>query len=241
MKFLPKLIQNVPDIPVREVILGVFSTLVKTEAGCGIATTLNYGSPHQRIKDSGHLERFSLRELAELALSDNLLAASVGVAAINSTYPLRDSRYRQINASEIIAEKGRGKALGIIGHFPFLERMADRFGQVYIFEKRPRPGDLGEKDIPAYLPLVDVAAITGTAITNHTFEEILKWTPAKAYKVVLGPSTPLTPLLFEVGIDAVAGSVVRDYELIRPQVLQATPSRHLKGLEYVTMFREDYR
>ncbi len=240
MELLTKLIDIVPNIPVQEVIIGVFSILVKTETGCGIASTIKYGSPHQRIKDSGQLEKLNLQELAEFALSDNLLKASVGMAAINSIFPLTDSRYRQINASEIIAEKGRGKVLGIIGHFPFLERLSDQFKQVYIFEKQPQKSDLGEKDIPEYLPHVDVVAITGAAITNHTLDEILKWVPKTAYKVILGPSTPLTPLLFDTGIDVVAGAVVRDYELTRRQVLQATPSRYLQGIEMVALFREDY-
>jgi len=241
MKLIQQLLQGVPQKNVCELIIGVFSTLVKTETGCGIASTIRYGSPHQRIKDSGQLEKLNLQKLAEFALSDNLLEASVGMAAINSIFPLTDSRYRQINASEIIVEKGRGKMLGIIGHFPFLERLSDQFKKVYIFEKQPQEGDLGEKDIPEYLPHVDVAAITGTAIINHTLNEILKWTSKAAYKVILGPSTPLTPLLFDMGIDVVAGSVVRDYELTRRQVLQATPSRYLEGLEFATLFREDYQ
>jgi uncharacterized protein (DUF4213/DUF364 family) len=240
MNILRQLIADVPEIPVQEVIIGVFSTLVKTETGCGIASTLRYGSPHQRIRNSGNLEKYALRELAEFALSENLLEASVGMAAINSTFPAVDSRYRQINASEIILEKGCGKILGIIGHFPFLERIADQFKRVLIFEKNPRQGDLNEGDIPEYLPLVDIAAITGTAITNHTFEGILKHIPENAFSIVLGPSSPLTPRLFEMGINIIAGSVVKNYEQVRRQVLQATPSRHLEGVELATMFREDY-
>jgi len=240
MTILKQLIKNVPRIPVHDVVIGVFSTLVKTENSCGIASTIKYGSPHQRIKDSGQLERYSLRELAELALSENLLEASVGMAAINSIFPVDDTRYRQINASDIIVKKGCGKTLGIIGHFPFLERLNDQFEQVYIFEKQSQEGDLGEQDIPEYLPQVDVVAITGTTITNHTFEDILKWSSKDAVKIVLGPSTPLSPVLFDMGIDVIAGSVVRDYEITRQQVLQATPSRYLEGLEFATLFREDY-
>lgn len=240
MKLIQQLLQGVPLTSVCEVIIGVFSTLVKMETGCGIASTIRYGSPRQRIKDSGHLEKLNLRELAEFALSDNLLEASVDMAAINSVFAVENSKYKTVNAKDIILEKGRGKVLGIIGHFPFLERVAGQFKQVYIFEKQSQEGDLGEKDIPEYLPYVDVAAITGTAITNHTLDEILKWVPKTAYKVILGPSTPLTPLLFDMGIDVVAGSVVRDYKLTRRQVLQATPSRYLEGLEFATLFREDY-
>jgi len=240
MNLLYKLIESVKPIPVQEVIVGVFTTLVKTDTGCGIASTIKYGSPHQRIKDSGNLEKLNLQSLAELALSENLLEASVGMAAINSIFSVDDPRYRKINASDIIVEKGRGKTLEIIGHFPFLERLSDQFKQVYIFEKQPREGDLGEKDIPAFLPQVDVVAITGTTITNHSYEDIIKWSSKNAFKIVLGPSTPLSPVLFDASIDVIAGSVVRDYQRVRQQVLQATPSRYLDGLEFATLFREDY-
>ncbi len=240
MKFLRNLIDSVPAVPVREVIVGVFSTLVKTEAGCGIASTIKYGEPHLRIEHSGQLEKFSLRKLADLALSDNLLAASVGMAAINSTFPKDNSRYRKINASDIVVEKGKGKRLGIIGHFPFLEKLRHHFRELYIFEKQRHDGDLGESDIPQYLPRADVVAITGTSITNHTFAEILRWASPESFKIILGPSTPLSVKLFNLGIDVIAGSVVRDYELTRRQVLQATPSRYLQGLEFATLYREDF-
>ncbi|MBN2601893.1 MAG: DUF364 domain-containing protein [Candidatus Marinimicrobia bacterium] len=240
MNLLRQLIANVPRITVDEVIVGVFSTLVKTETGSGIASTIKYGSPHQRIKDSGDLEKYNLAELAKFALSENLLEASVGMAALNSIFPTDDPHYKKINASDIIVEKGRGKTLGIIGHFPFLERLSGQFKQVYIFEKQPREDDLGEKDIPEYLPQADIVAITGTAITNHSFENILRHTSSTAFKIMLGPSAPLSPLLFELGIDVIAGSIVWNYRRVRRQVLQATPSRYLEGLEFATMLREVY-
>jgi len=241
MNLLHKLIESINLIPIQEVIVGVFSTLVKTETGCGIASTIKYGSPHQRIKDSGELEKYNLRKLAEFALSENLLEASVGMAAINSTFAVADRRNRKINASDIILEKGCGKTLGIIGHFPFLERLSEQFEKVYIFEKYPQKGDLGEADIPDFLPKADIVALTGTAITNHTFENILKHISPAAFKIILGPSTPLSPMLFDMGMDVIAGAVVRDFKQTRRQVLQATPSRYLEGLDFATMFREDYQ
>ena len=239
MELLQKLISDVPDIPVQEVIVGVFSTLVKTTNGCGIASTLRYERPHRRITNSGELERFNLRELAEYALSDNLLEASVGMAAINSIFPTDDLRYRNVNGTDLLLENGAGKTLGIIGHFPFLERVSDQFKKVYIFEKFPKPGDLLEEDIPTYLPRADVVAITATSVTNHTFDDIMRWTSPNSYKLLLGPSTTLSPLFFERGIDALAGSVVMNYEKLRMQVLQATPTRYLSGIRQVCLLRKD--
>lgn len=240
MILIKKLLQNIPRENVREVIVGVFSTLVKTDSGCGIASTLRYDRPHQRIVNSGELEQMNLRELAELALSENLLEASVGMAAINSTLPSDAPYYREMNGTELILEKGAGKTLGIIGHFPFLERVSDQFEKVYVFEKFPQHGDLREEDIPALLPQADVVAITATSVTNHTFGDIMHWAAPHSYKLLLGPSTTLSPLFFEWGVDALAGSVVVDYEKLRKQVIQATPTRYLSGIRQVCLLRKDF-
>ncbi len=240
MTILQKLVKNVPAMSVQEVIVGVFSTLVKPEEGSGLASTLRYGRPHQRITRSGGLESLSLDTLAEYVFSANLLEASVGMAAINSALTQPELRYRHINAKEIILEQGRDKVVGVVGHFPFLAELQKYFKKLYIFEKQPGEADYHEDDIPRLFPEVEVAAITGTAFTNHTFENIMPWIPEQSFKLILGPSTPLSPLLFDYGIDVLAGSIVRDYQQLRKLVAQATPTRHLKGMEYVALFRKDY-
>ncbi len=241
MTLLKRLISDIVDETVEEVIIGVHSVLVKTKDTYGIASTIKYCGHNINVRQAGELEDLNLKELAEYALSDNLLEASIGMAAINCGLSKAIDKYWQINAKDIILEKGRNKTLGIIGHFPFLEDQRDEYKDCYIFEKFPKEGDLKESDIPAYLPKVDVAAITGTAITNHTFDKIRANLPENSFNVILGPSTPLSPILFEYGMDMVSGSLVRDYELTRKYVLQATPTRHLKGIEMISIFKKDYQ
>jgi len=240
MKILNQLLKDIAELTVQEVTVGLFSTLVKTEKGSGIASTLRYGWPHQRIRESGNLESLSLRALAEYVFSDNLLEASVGMAAINNALTQTDRPYRHINAKEVILEQGRDKIVGVIGHFPFLAALEKYFKKLYIFEKQPGETDYPEEDIPRLLPEVEVVAITGTAFTNHSFEDIMHWIPKQSFKIILGPSTPLSPLLFDYGIDVLAGSVISDYQRLRKLVLQATPTRYLEGIEYVALFREDH-
>jgi hypothetical protein len=57
---------------------------------------------------------------------------------------------------------------------------------------------------------------------------------------MMGPTTPLSSILFDFGLDAVSGSVVVNYDLTKKYVLQATPTRHLQGVNYVTIFKEDF-
>ncbi|HMA63313.1 MAG TPA: DUF364 domain-containing protein [bacterium] len=241
MQILKKLINTVPNHRVDEISIGVFSTLVKAAKYKGVASTLKGDRPHGRIRKSGSLEKLTLRQLSQYALSDNVLEASLGMAAINSTWAIENKNYKQINAKKIILEHGRGKNVGVIGHFPFLEKMKEHFNSLYIFEKRPRENDYREEDIPKYLPDMQVIALTATSLTNHTFENIMESASDDSFIIMLGPSTPLSPILFDYGLDVISGTFINDYPLFKKYVTQATPTRHLKGKKYVSLFREDYK
>ncbi len=240
MKLLERLISDIEELDVQEVIIGVHSVLVKTQEMCGIASTIKYCGHGVNVTKAGNLEDLNLKELARYALSDNLLEASIGMAAINCGLSKTIGKYRVVNAKKVISEKGKNKVLGIIGHFPFLDDQKAHYRKCYIFEKQPHPGDHTESDIPKFLPKVDVAALTATSITNHTFDGILENLPERSYNVILGPTTPLSPILFEYGMDMVSGTLITDYEIAKKYVLQATPTRHLKGIEMISLFKEDY-
>jgi len=240
MEILDHLIAPISEKPVEEVIVGVHSVLVKTADNCGIASTIKYCSPHENVRNAGELEKLNLHQLAEYAYSKNLLEASIGMAAINCFHSTKITNPNSLNAKHIILEQGGNKIVGVIGHFPFLEKQKEQYKSCYIFEKQPQEGDLTEADIPNYLPSVDVVAITATSITNHTFGEISKYLPAKSYNIMLGPTTPVSPILFEFDIDAVSGSFVDNFEQVKKYVIQATPTRYLQGIKYVTILKEDY-
>ena len=55
--------------------------------------------------------------------------------------------------------------------------------------------------------------------------------------LVLGPSTPLSPLLFEYGVHLLSGSVVEDIEAVLQAVSQGANFRqvHQYGVHLVTM------
>ena len=241
MELLKRLINEVPDVPVEEVIIGVFSTLIKAGKYEGLASTLHYERPHQKVRNSGSLEKLSLKELAEFSLSNNLIEASVGMAAINAAANYSKLNHKNKNAKDIIYEKGKGKTVCVIGHFPFLNEIKNEFNELHIFEKQPQENDLPEGEIPNYLPNADVIALTATSITNHTFDEIMKFTSKKNYIVMLGPSTPLSPILFDFGIDVISGTIVKNYSIFRKNVIQATPTRFMKGKKFVTIFKKDFR
>jgi len=239
MKILKELIRDIPETPVDEVIVGAFTTLVRAGSRCGVSSTLRGSSPHYAPGRDKPLSAMNLREMAGLIQSEDLLQASVGMAAINAAAPFHSHSYYPVKAQEIISTQGKDKVVGVIGHFPFLEKLTDP-SRLLIFEKQPINGDFHEKDIRRMLPEADVVAITGTAFINHTFEEVMKYARPDAFKIVLGPSTPLSPVLFDYGIDAICGTRVTNFNMMKQCVLEAVPVRQIRGKEFVCRMQQDY-
>jgi uncharacterized protein (DUF4213/DUF364 family) len=172
-----------------------------------------------------------MHELIKFLNSEILLKASLGMAALNSMIDPPEN-YKEGNAFELIKSKAAGKNLGIIGHFHFVNRFCDVVKNCWVFEKSPRENDLPAEKINEYLPRCDVVVITGQTIINNTLTDILSYSK-KAFKVLLGPSVPLSPVLFEYGIDVIAGVKISKCEQVNRYIRQGANFRQLKGVELV--------
>jgi uncharacterized protein (DUF4213/DUF364 family) len=125
LKILEDILQCVKDdFPIHQLLVGVHWTTVMSRF-CGLASTLCEPPPHHdnQVRNVGRLHHKSARELAQHIFSNRLLEASLGMAAINSLIEIDESKCVTINAFDIIAEQGNGKAIGIIGHFPFIPEL----------------------------------------------------------------------------------------------------------------------
>ncbi len=238
MNLLAEVLATLPKqpIPLRKVVIGVHWTLVASKY-CALASTMvgqeTHG--HSQVRDVGSLHEKSAQELATWVLSDNLLEASIGMATINSLLELDESKLEQINASEVIARESKGKNLVIVGHFPFADRMKTIAKNCWIIEKRPFGDDFPEEASKEYIPRADVIAITGTAFINHTIEGLLSLCPSKSLVMVLGPSTPMAPFLFNYGISFLSGSRVIDEDAAVTTIQQGASFPQVKGARLITM------
>jgi uncharacterized protein (DUF4213/DUF364 family) len=106
-----------------------------------------------------------------------------------------------------------------------------------VLELRPRPGDLPAERAAEVLPQADVIALTGTSLVNHTFDGLIGLCRPEALVVMLGASTPLTPVLFELGVDAVAGTLVVDIPAALRGVAQGATFPQVGGKRLLTMMR----
>jgi uncharacterized protein len=238
MALLSALLETLPinPIPVRSVIIGVHWTLVCSKHS-GLGSTLTDEGPHghSAVRDVGFLHQKSAQELAAWVLSDNLLEASIGIAALNSLNDIDESLITEVNAAEVIARESMEKNLAIIGHFPFIERIKQTTRNCWVIEKRPYGDDFPESAAQKYVPQADVVAITGTAFINHTIEGLLALCRPESTVIVLGPSTPMHPLLFEHGITYLSGSRVIDEAAAITTIQQGAAFPQVSGVRLITM------
>lgn len=216
-KLYDELLDAIPDdIYVRECQVGINWTMVRSQA-TGMAMTIRTNQP---IRRGGDLVGMKVRELAEYVKSWNFMEASIGLAAINSVLNTRKRAElysapldSQVNESviETLRPQIQGKKVTVVGHFPAIERLHGEC-QLSILERCPEPGDLPDPACEYILPEQDYVFITSTTLINKTLPRLLQI--CKSAKVLMvGPSTPLYPGLFEYGVDTLAGSVVVDEAL----------------------------
>ena len=245
VKLIDDLLAALPDGSVQDVRVGAFWTAVVVEVAdqtrCGLASTMHTEDHHHAgapaVCEAGVLMERGARRLAELARSDSLMEVSIGMATINALLPKQEGQWVDLNAEEVIARHGAGKQVALVGHFPFIPRLRERVGKLWVLELRPQGDDLPAEASQDVVPQADVLAITGTSLINRTFEGLMAQRRPEALVLVLGPSTPLSPVLFDHGIHLISGSVVEDIESVVRAASQGANFRqiHRQGVRLVTM------
>ena len=150
MKILDDLTSTLnPEARVRDIRQGLFHTGVLTRE-CGLAATLPRDALRQEqpsVKKPGLLLGESALELARMAYSEGILEAAIGMATINSLLAIDEERCEDLNASDLIAEKGKNKRVAIVGHFPFIPKLREIVKELWVIEKNPREGDFTEAEV----------------------------------------------------------------------------------------------
>jgi hypothetical protein len=226
------------DAPIRTVLVGVHWTVVCSRF-CGLASTFTGDKPHGHapVREVGRLHLKSARELAEYALSENFLEASIGVAALNSLLEMDESQAVEINAVEVLIEHGRGKNVALVGHFPFIPKLRPAVGQLWIIEQRPAEGEYPSATAANLIPQADVVAITSSALINHTLDGLLALCRPEALVMMLGPSTPLSPVLFVHGVTTLSGARVVDEAVALRTIGQGASFQQVEGVRLLTFRR----
>jgi len=136
-----------------------------------------------------------------------------------------------------LARKGKGMNIAIIGHFPWVPELRKVARELWVIEQRPREGDLPAEAAEYILPQADVVGITGTSFINHTIEKLLELSK-RSFTVMVGPTSPLSPVLFDYGVDVIGGVKVVEPENAIRSISEGAIFRQVQGVKLVTVIGE---
>jgi uncharacterized protein len=243
MQILTDILKSIiRDAPIEEVRRGLHWTAVVSRH-CGLASTMSQDicCNHDDSGKEGSLTGMTALELAQYCFSENISKASLGLASINSLIDVDRAKCADIDGLKFIYEIGNGKNISVIGHFPYLQDLENIASNIWIIEKHPKPGDLSEESGQDYLPRSDIVVISGTTLINHTLPGILSLCKEKSIKMLLGPTTPMSEVFFDHGIDILSGSMVTDKEVALKYISEGANFIRLKrsgAVRFVTMVRD---
>ena len=201
-----ELIAGVATTPVLRLVVGRAWILVRTVANAGLAYAPRWpvGITPARTEP---LAGLMLRDLAQLAVRRDELAAAIGVAALNAHYNRPDLAGVDDDGLTPHAGADGGPDAGatvVVGRFPGLD---EKLPGALVLERNPGPRDLPEAAAERVLPTARRVIITASTLANHSLPRLLALA-RRAEISVIGPGTPLAPALFAHGITTLAGFVL---------------------------------
>ena len=226
-----RLIEGIPGgMTVDELFVGEHWTLVRAGDHWGVSMTVHQSAgPEETLRP---IMGRPLREAAELARSWDFKEASIGMAAMNAFYnsperakqmgyfPPEGGPNKKADAFELYRSAAEGKRVTVVGHFPHLERQLKPYCRLSILERDPQPGDYPDSACEYILQEQDFVFITGVTLTNKTLPRLLELIRPDATVCMVGPSVPLSEVLFDFGADHLAGFCVTDGNLVASSIAQ---------------------
>ena len=194
----------------------------------GLASTLGAVATADERRMVKEMVGQPLRNAARHLLSDHAFSISLGAAALNAgIIPARDQP--DLEASRIMAEKGREGETVLVGEFPFTDRLRRQVKILHLFELRDVPGRTPLAEWDEILGRCRVLGLTGTTLLTRAMAGYLEKAP-QAFTIIIGPTTPLSPVLFEYGADVLAGCEVVSPDPVFTGIRQGMSFRQLKKL-----------
>jgi uncharacterized protein (DUF4213/DUF364 family) len=226
------------DMPAHDVLAGMYWTAVYgSKVGLAATPTDIACCFAEDVKGVGQLHTRSVGELAAGLRSTHPLEVTIGMAALNSLIEVNEADGVEINAREMILRHGRGRNVVTIGHFPFTDALREVAANTRVLELHPTPGDVPADRAPELLPQADVIGLTATTLLNGTFESLAKLFSPTALVVMLGPSTPLSTVLFDYGVKMLGGALVTDPDAALRYIGQGSSLHGVPGVKRLTLMK----
>lgn len=214
------------DTRVERLALGRRFLAVRANGAVGLSSTLGAAPAPGEAELAQALIGAPLGEAARLITNDSPWLASLGLAALNAARPAPPEA-RPAGAGELLAELAPGKRVVVLGDFPFTAALGEAAAELHLLELRPGAHTPPTDEWEAVLGRCQVAALTATALLTRALAWALEAAP-QAVKIVVGPSTPWSPVLFAHGADLLAGSRVENPEAVMEAVAADLGFRAIK-------------
>lgn len=222
-KIYDDLINGIPEnLTVDELVCGSGSSYVRSGKGAGFAGYRLYTTRLPMF--TKNLLGVPLREVATCAKSWNFVEASIGVAAINAYYnnpevarkngvEFSDAKWVEDRLFDpfIMSQKEiKDKKVAVVGHFPHLENLFEPICDLSIIEWEPEEGDYPISASEYLLPQCDYVYLTCASLMDKTLPRLLEASKNAKRITLVGPATPLAPVLFDYGIETLSGFIIKD-------------------------------
>lgn len=208
---------GIADQEVRRIVFGPRWVMVEATTGSGLAYLPR--SPKDIQPRVPELQRLGLRRLADLIHSWEPLEMALGVAAVNAHYNRRDQEGIGGNGTESFRDEvGR---VVVVGAFPGLANMLPK---AVVIETDPRPGELPTIATDTVVPGCAAVVVNSSTLINRKLPHILQLAEG-ARAALIGPSTPLTPRLYDYGVEVLGGLVVRNPDGLAEAVRSGVPPK----------------
>lgn len=221
------LIKGIDDsCTVEDLVCGNGMVFVRSNLGCGFSGASEGRSRPVTLKDKN--PGMKLRDLAACVKSWNLQEASIGQAALNAYYntlpvaetngvPVSHVRFTEDRIYDpFISYQSaiRDKNVAVVGHFHYLDQLFRPVCNLSVLEFAPQEGDFPYTAAEYILPEAEFVVITSGALINKAMPRLLELS-RRAKVVVVGPSTPMAPVLRQFGVSDLSGIIIKDSEKAR--------------------------
>jgi len=203
------------DVLVDKVLVGLNWTMVYAGDYCGIARSPERGTEGARtiLTKAGFRGR-PLKDLAQMICSTDALSRSMGLAAINAFW----NRPAEISEKSGFARfDPPGDGLVIIGGFRDTKK---RLPNAQIVEREPKPGDVPVEKSAETIANAANLAITAQTLMNGSFEPLLRASVGVPFRMLIGPSAPVCPVLLDYGLNEICGNAVWDRDATEQFILE---------------------
>lgn len=220
---------------INNLCVGVRWIAVLTEK-VGLSMTYDNNKHQSGIEDAGNFQGKNVEEVLNYLKTFDTLKIGIGLATLNSLIEI-PKNFESINIFDYLFEKGKDKRIVFIGHFEDIKKLEGIAKEIIIIERKPREDDYLDTFQEYLIPKGDIVAITGSTFVNKSIKRILELSKGK-FVIVFGPSTPLSTVLFDYGVDMIGGIIPKDDIKLFNIISQGGSIQNFKNLiNFVTIKR----